>query len=321
SGALAHELRNPLSAAKGLLQLMGRRRDPDKMKGYSDLVLKELERVTRLLNEFLLLGKPADLDPEPLDLVIFIEELVPLFEGETLGTDIEIKLNLERVPLVKADPGQLTQVVLNLVRNAIQAVGQKGYFSIAVKDHPDGVVLEVKDSGPGLTSEAQEKIFRPFFTTKERGTGLGLPIVQAIIHNHGGRISAANDPGGGAVFTIILPALEDRYEEVDVLLVIEDDILRYPAEQALRLAGIKVISTGNEHGLNELLMFIKPQIIVLDENIFEDKVDGLIKDLAARAKIIILGQPGEIDEGLDYISRPLRYDIFISKIHYMLNDC
>jgi len=320
SGALAHELRNPLSAAKGLLQLMGRRRDPAKVKGYSDLVLKELERVTRLLNEFLLLGKPAELDPEPLDLAAFIEELLPLFEGETMGTAIEIKLNLERVPLVKADPGQLTQVVLNLVRNAIQAVGQNGCFRIAVKNHPDGVVLEVRDSGPGLTSEAQERIFRPFFTTKERGTGLGLPIVQAIIHNHGGRIKAANAPGGGAVFTVILPAFRDEHEKVDVLLVIEDDILRYPAEQALRLAGIKVISTGNEHSLNELLILVKPQIIVLDANIFEDKVNRLIKELVTRAKVVILGQPGEMGEGVEYITRPLHYDIFINKIHYMLNE-
>ena len=119
-GTLAHELRNPLSAAKGLLQLMIRKRNPEQTKGYVDLVLREIDRVTRLLNEFLLLGKPASISTEPLDLVTFIEELLLLLEGEADGTDIQVLFKAEKVAPVRADAGQITQVILNLVRNAVQ---------------------------------------------------------------------------------------------------------------------------------------------------------------------------------------------------------
>ena len=135
--------------------------------------MRELDRVNRLLNEFLLLGRPAELDPEPLDLQAFLQELRPLLEGEAVLSGVELQMNLEPVPPVAADPGQLTQVVLNLVRNAVEAAGQRGLVRLILRGAGDNVTFSVHDNGPGLTPEVRERLFQPFFTTKERGTGLG----------------------------------------------------------------------------------------------------------------------------------------------------
>jgi len=246
-GSLAHELRNPLSAAKGMLQLMGRKREPEKVRSYADLILQELDRVTKLLNEFLLLGRPADIASEPLDLAVFLQELVPLLEGEAVVTGGELTMDIEMVPLIQADPGQLTQVVLNLCRNAIEAVEENGQVVISLQLEGDWVALSVQDNGSGLKPEIMDKLFQPFFTNKKRGTGLGLPVVQAIVHNHGGQIIADNAPGGGAVFTVLLPVNLDRGDtsREDVMVLLEDRTIRYPVEQALRTAGLRWLQQLN----------------------------------------------------------------------------
>lgn len=243
-GALAHELRNPISAAKGLMQLMGRKRDPEQTRNYSDLVLRELDRVTRLLNEFLLLGKPANIESKPIDPIPFLSELLPIFQGEAIGLNVEIELDIEpMISPLAADPGQLTQVLLNLVRNAVQAIDGFGKVTIRLREHDDFVRIDVMDTGPGLSSEALDNLFRPFFTTKERGTGLGLAVVQAIIHNHGGKITASNQPEGGAIFSLSFPpAKTDKILSIDVLIAVKDHLFTFQLEQTLASAGIKVMT-------------------------------------------------------------------------------
>jgi signal transduction histidine kinase len=105
----------------------------------------------------------------------------------------------------------------------------------------NGVTLTVKDNGPGLSSEATAKLFQPFFTTKNHGTGLGLAVVQAIVHNHDGQIIAVNAPDGGAVFTVFLPyhiRLDGKVTKIDVLIIAMDNFVRYPCEQALVSANL-----------------------------------------------------------------------------------
>lgn len=205
-GALAHELRNPLSAAKGLIQLLAKRQDPAKIVSYSDLILKELDRVTSLLNEFLLLGKPAEVALQPLELVTFLTELMPLLEGEALPYRTRIITNFHEAAHVDGDSGQLTQVILNLVRNSIQAAGEAGQIILNLKKREDcWIELSVRDNGPGLPPHEESRIFDPFFSTRPRGTGLGLTVVKTIVNNHGGKIIADNHHDGGAIFTIYLP--------------------------------------------------------------------------------------------------------------------
>lgn len=320
-GTLAHELRNPLSAAKGLLQLINRNREPEKIKGYTDLILRELDRVTNLLNEFLLLGRPADISSRPLDLAEFIKDLMPLFEDEA-GTGTEIFMTAEEVPPVAADPGQLTQVLLNLVRNAIEAAGHKGRVVLNLQKVENRVAISVRDDGPGLSPDALDNLFQPFFTTKERGTGLGLPVTQAIIYNHNGQITAANHPEGGAVFTIILPVHPGSNKtgaRIDVLIATANEMVRYPLQQALQAANINVISTPN---LNDALAWseiLYPVIIILEQkDIFPHDLKQ-VQRVWPESTLLTIGKQG-IFKDIQALPRPQDCSQLVSKIRFLLES-
>lgn len=324
-GALAHELRNPLSAAKGLLQLMGRWQDPEKSRGYLTLVQRELDRVIRLLNEFMLLGRNnADLDPEPLDLAALLRELTPLLEGEAVETRVEVCTDLEPVPPVAADPGQLTQVVLNLVRNAVEASGYRGRVTISLRRWEDVVSLAIRDSGPGLPPEVAEKLFRPFFTTKHGGTGLGLATAQAIIYNHRGQISAANAPDGGAEFTVRLPINSNGGgpRPVDVLITVAEEMVRLPSEQALRTTGLKVVSAASLTEALHLAEHFVPSVLFLEQSALAGDNLGQLRQVWPEVKLLVLGDAGRLEDlllldAVQFIPRPLDYARLINRVRSM----
>jgi PAS domain S-box-containing protein len=324
-GALAHEVRNPLSAARGLLQLIGRKREPEKTKGYTDLIMRELDRITRLLNEFLLLGRPAEMDTEPLDPVSFIHELTPLIMGEAETAGVKIEIDSEKVSPVSADQGQLTQVVLNLARNAVEAAGQDGLVRLSLRETPEGVTLSIKDSGPGLTDEVMVKMFRPFFTTKERGTGLGLAVVQAIVHNHGGDITACNAPEGGAVFTLTLPAstvLDGKNSKIDVVIAVADEFVSYPGARSLRAAGLKAVIYDN---LTEALQKddnYEPGAVIVEQVSLTDGLIDCVLRTWPSSCILVIGEPRDNlnqMERLHYIPRPVDYAGLTGKVQSLLN--
>lgn len=324
-GALAHELRNPLSAARGLLQLMGRKREPEQIRGYTDLVLREIDRVARLLNEFLLLGRPADMALEPLEPVSFLQELMPLLEGEASLHGVEITTDIETVPSVTADPGQMTQVVLNLVRNALEAAGHGGQVILALRKETGGVVFAVRDNGPGLSPEVRKKLFQPFFTTKERGTGLGLPVIQAIVKNHGGQITADNLPGGGAEFIVLLPAtggptMESYY--VSIIMIMADDLLRYPCEQALRAIGFSVFSFANFADSFLVAKRYNPKILVLEQPVLGINDIEDVNRAWPGVRVLVVGEPEDLKKvkSLKFLPAPVDYTRLVNKIRYMLNS-
>jgi signal transduction histidine kinase len=288
-GALAHELRNPLASAKGLLQLMGRKREPERMRGYCDLVLRELDRVTALLNEFLLLGKPAEMVSEPVDLAEHLQGLLPLLEGMAANHSVNIVVKLPRVRPILADTGQLTQVLLNLVRNAIEAVPEEGLVSISLEEAGREVCLTVRDNGPGFSGDALRNLFRPFFTTKERGTGLGLPVVQAIVLNHGGRLSVHNATEGGAEFQVYLPLCgTSEPSHLDIALLINGHSQRYQLEQALRANGFSVLVCEKPDDIAKVAQHWYPAVTIVDN---ADK-NHWIAGFWPQTKLISLGDFG-----------------------------
>ncbi|HUW64713.1 MAG TPA: ATP-binding protein [Spirochaetia bacterium] len=324
-GALAHEIRNPLGAARALLQLLGSKREPDKVRGFADLISRELDRVSRLLNEFLLLGRPADIAPEPLDLAVLLQELRPLLEGEAAAQGAELLMETETVPAVAADPGQLTQMVLNLVRNGVEAAGRLGRVQLTLEKTADGVTLAVRDNGPGLSPVAIQKMFRPFFTTKVGGTGLGLPVVQAIVHNHGGRIAGTNAPGGGAVFTIyFLAQTKDRENScgANVVIAASDDMVRYPAEQALRAAGFSVTATEDLAGAVFLTERCHPVVVVLDIPALTRQDVEDIQRVGPGVRVVITGEPDGLVgmERLHYLPKPIDYAGLICKVQALRGE-
>jgi len=321
---LAHELRNPLSAAKGLLQLMIRKRNPEQTKSYVDLVLREIDRVTRLLNEFLLLGKPASISTEPLDLVTFIEELLLLLEGEADGTDIQVLFKAEKVAPVRADAGQITQVILNLVRNAVQSLGETGIVTISLRQVNDKVEVRIQDNGAGFAPDVIDRIFAPFFTTKEKGIGLGLAVVKALIYNHEGEIEASNAVEGGALFTITLPIASIEGKEVDVALLVHDKILSYSLEKALKVLHyrVKVLEMSDfENGIISITSVL-PKLVVFEGLLDNIKIITLeeMHKIWPGINIIVLGgvpqknAMGFQEDGTKILERPFEITQIISTI-------
>lgn len=321
-GSLAHELANPISSVRDLVKLTVQMKDPKKILGYNNMILRQIDHVTSLLNEFLLLARPAQISAEPLNLKDLLNGLMPLMLRESAGTGVQIMPDLQEVPQILGDSGQLTQVVLNLVRNGIEAVGQNGSVTISLRNKSDWVEVSFIDSGAGIPYNIMDKLFEPFFTTKERGTGLGLPIVQAIVNNHGGSITASNSPIGGAVFKVLFPEIkpvEGTQSILDVMVVAVDDIIRTSIDQVLHIACIQTHSTRDLASALSLVEFYKPDILMLEKSFISKNSTGYVRKVWPETKLLVLGElDSEVDiEGAEYISLPLDYSKLISKIRSM----
>jgi signal transduction histidine kinase len=211
---LAHEIRNPLSSLDIHVQLLeedlAQATQPvrEKAAGRFEIIHGELHRLENIVKHFLSLTGPSSLDLEPVDVTKIVSHVCELLRPEAAVRGIEIAVRLpDNLPSVPADPGQLTQVLINLVINAIQAVERNGRVEVIARTDEPGEILSVvvRDTGPGILSEKQSAIFEPFFTTKAEGSGLGLWIVQQIITAHGGLVEVSNVANGGAAFTVHLP--------------------------------------------------------------------------------------------------------------------
>ena len=296
-GTLAHELRNPLTAAMGLLQLTAHQKNIERSKGYLDLVTRELERINRLLSEFLLLGRPAKISGEVVYLDRLIEDLQPVLAGEISDSALQINYHIQRdVPII-GDTGQLTQVLMNLVRNAMEALEDSGTITITVKESNGCATLIVEDTGPGLPPELIDQIFQPFFTTKDQGTGLGLAVIKAIVNNHGGRIIAGNDSHSGAIFTVELPCYitkDKEHNQLDVLLIMHNDIISTSVVQILHSIGYRVLTSPNFDDLDSIRNKYTPALLITEtEQLTRERVDG-IKSLWPGLKTLGIGHKSKL---------------------------
>jgi len=216
-GRLAHEIRNPLSSLDIHLQLLEEDltqiapQAKDKLTGRLEIIHGELHRLETLVRQFLRLAGPSALDLAPVDVARIIGHVCSVLQPEAAAREIEIVTHLPSdLPLVMADADQLIQATLNLVINALQAVERRGRVEVAVSPKAESLVIEVRDTGPGVPPAALNAIFEPYYTTRTEGSGLGLWIAQQIITAHGGAIQAANRPERGAVFTLHLPLCQQQ---------------------------------------------------------------------------------------------------------------
>ncbi len=210
AAGLAHEVRNPLNSATLQLQVLKRRiersgRDDGSFLPVCEVVLDEIRRLDHLVNDFLAFARPRPLELRPVDLNDLVLSVATLIRPEAESADIELNCQLATdAGLVSAEAERLKQVLINLLRNAIEAMGNQGSLHVATHS-PDAegfVQVEVVDTGPGFPEEAP--IFDAFYTTKAAGTGLGLAIVHRIVSDHGGSISVSSE-AGNTRFTIRLP--------------------------------------------------------------------------------------------------------------------
>jgi signal transduction histidine kinase len=222
SAGVAHEIRNPLNAMKGAVVHMQRRRAGDPLiQEYTRLVSEEIDRLNRFVTEFLYFAKQAHPVLVPTDLNRLILSIQNLFGGHAREKGISFDNQLaDDLPLVKVDPQQIEQVLLNLLINAMDAMQHGGrlttsstpFRSSEDEENAERVRITVEDTGIGIPAEHLHSVFDPFFSTKETGTGLGLPLSLGIVEAHGGVLRVQSKPGRGTAVIIELPLQPHRKE-------------------------------------------------------------------------------------------------------------
>ncbi len=207
---LAHEIRNPLVAVQTFLQILPERLDdPEVTVDLRGVALTELQRVARLLNELLGMARASVATFAATDLESVVEQVVRLLQVSARKKDVVLERDGDRLPTGAADASRLKQALVNLVLNAIQASPTGTTVRVTTRTVADVgrpfVEVAIRDQGPGIPEDQREAVFHPFFTTKESGTGLGLPVTRQIVADHGGTIGIQGAPGEGACFVIRMP--------------------------------------------------------------------------------------------------------------------
>jgi signal transduction histidine kinase len=227
AAGLAHEIKNPLGAIKGAAQLLSDAQSAAHLeppeREFLGIILEEVERLDRVVGSVLDYARPSKGDIGAIDVNTVVKGTLKLLASDR-GDVSDARTDLAPdLPRVRADAEQMRQVLINLVRNASQAMGPGGTVYVSTRKreerHPGGreptpfVEIAVRDEGPGIAPQVMKNLFVPFVTTKDRGTGLGLAISQRVVAEVGGRIDVATRPGLGSTFTVILPAAPDAAAE------------------------------------------------------------------------------------------------------------
>ncbi len=204
---VAHEIRNPLMGIRGACEILSAHypEEHPRREMAREAVL-QVDRLNRTVEDLLTFGRPKPTAPVPTDLHRLIDRVLAVLAEDTRTQRVRIERRLAPdLPPVRLDPQQMEQVLFNVTINALQAMSYAGTLTLTTELLPREVRLRIRDSGPGIATDALGRIFKPFFTTRAQGTGLGLAIVRNIVLAHGGTVEAANPDGGGAEFTITLP--------------------------------------------------------------------------------------------------------------------
>ena len=219
ASGIAHEIRNPLNfinlSIDHLRASIAQAGEPARILG---MIKDEIGRLNKMVSDFLSYGRPARLKVREIDVRALIGELVRLLSAQAgeQGVEITVVVDGEGETTLHGDAEQLKTCFSNLMINAIQAMPDGGKLSVTLMPGESELRIEVADTGPGIAAEEIEQIFEPYFSTKDTGIGLGLPLTRKIIEEHGGRIDAASEPGAGAKFTVVLPrVLPDTVQEAN----------------------------------------------------------------------------------------------------------
>ena len=211
AAGVAHEIRNPLNAisitAQRLKAEFVPQKDQEEYTSFTKIILNEIKRLDKIINQFLSLAKAQKLNLIPTDMSKFLNEVVDLAEIEANQKDLQVTREINSLLETRIDPEGMKKALLNIMLNGIQAMPSSGKLSVRsyLNDLQKTITIEIKDSGPGIPKESLSKIFQPYFSTKEKGTGLGLSIAYRIISDHKGKIEVKSEVGKGTIFTIKLP--------------------------------------------------------------------------------------------------------------------
>ncbi|MFQ5698690.1 MAG: ATP-binding protein [Myxococcota bacterium] len=211
SASIAHEIRNPITAAKSLVQQMGEDPTSSENVEYARVALQELERVERSISHLLRYAREEEMRVEPVHLARVAAEAIESQRERLDREGIQVVPDLDTVGEMVGDPEKLRRVVLNLLGNSIDALSEKPVaeprIHLGVGDNlaGDQVWLRLRDNGPGMDEATRARVFRPFFTSKANGTGLGLAVSKKLVDAHGGTIEIESEPGRGCTFVLTFP--------------------------------------------------------------------------------------------------------------------
>lgn len=207
AAGIAHEIRNPLTAINGFMKLL--RSSERRNDNYFNIIESELKRIEFIVNELLVLSKPQTAHIcKPMDFSLVLEQVITFMSGQAAMKNIEIIPVHSGQPIwIQGEANQLKQVFINLLKNAIEAMNSGGVIHIHALANDNEARIIVQDEGCGMTEEQIKALGKPFYTTKETGTGLGFMITHNIVHNHGGAITIESIPEQGTSFTVTIPTI------------------------------------------------------------------------------------------------------------------
>ena len=213
SASLAHEIRNPLASIDGAANLIESPQTSEEMRsGSLAIIRKEIQRLNRLLTNLLDFARPRKPEFQPAEPGRLFDAIISLADHSAQQKGITIRKDVPpSVPPFECDPEQMKQVILNLAINAVQAMAEPGEIVLSARQKESSVMISVRDQGPGIREEDIDKIFNPFFTTKDAGTGLGLSVVHQIVNQHGGTVTAERNPDRGMTFSLVVPLRQRRH--------------------------------------------------------------------------------------------------------------
>lgn len=212
AAGIAHEIRNPMTALKGFIQLLEDTITKSNSM-YFNVISTELDRIDSIINEFLILAKPQAVKYIEQDIVQIMRETIDLLNAQAVLHNIQFRTNFAaNLPKIYCEPNQLKKVFINIIKNAIEVMYHGGYVTVTIEQTVDEKLrISIRDEGMGIPADKIKKLGEPFYTTKERGTGLGLMVTYRIIEDHHGTIDVESEIGIGTIFHISLPIRGGRF--------------------------------------------------------------------------------------------------------------
>lgn len=211
TASLAHEIRNPLGSIEGAVDIVERSANEERRREFLGIIKKEVKRLNGLLSNLLDFSRPRDPQIKQARIENIVRSVWDLTSHTAHQLGIRLECDIEpTTALIECDPEQITQALLNVTLNALQATPAGGSVLVSVGQQDEVILIRVKDEGGGIAADDQERIFDPFYTTKEHGTGLGLPISHQIVTQHRGRITVERNSEVGMTFTLALPVTQHR---------------------------------------------------------------------------------------------------------------
>ncbi|WP_400246932.1 PAS domain S-box protein [Niallia sp. JL1B1071] len=210
AAGIAHEIRNPMTAIKGFIQLLETDVASSENEMYFTVIKSELTRIESIINEFLLLAKPQVVKYVKSDLRQIMNETMELLHAQAVLQNVQFKkMYEEEIPMIYCEPNQMKKVFINIIKNAIEVLEDGGEIEVSIKAKQDYFHIGIRDNGKGMSKEKLARIGEPFYTTKEKGTGLGLLVSYQIIEEHHGKVTVESELGVGTTFHLLLPIKKD----------------------------------------------------------------------------------------------------------------